>query len=180
MTLGEMTGNKHTFFSAMFLENSDSKLSIMAYTYNGSFYFWRYNQQDKTFRSAPVVHGHFGPVSDLDWDLSSLKSFLVTTSEDQTTRVFASWNKNNSWHEINRAQVHGYDLNTVALLNTEVNGNFMSKLVSGADEKIIRIFSPPFNIVKFLHELSEVDINFSREHKNEFYEKCIYKFNILI
>ena len=39
ITIGEMLGNKNTFYSAIFAENFNS---IIAYTYNGSFYLWRY------------------------------------------------------------------------------------------------------------------------------------------
>jgi WD40 repeat protein len=39
VTLGEMLGNKHSFYSALFVENYNS---ILAYTYNGAFYLWRY------------------------------------------------------------------------------------------------------------------------------------------
>jgi len=45
------------------------------------------------------------------------------------------------------------------------------KLVSGGDEKVIRKFEAPFNIVKFLKELSKVDLVFSQEHDNSYYEK---------
>lgn len=86
-----MVGNKHSFFSALLIENFKS---ILAYTYNGSFYLWRSFDKDgdKQFKSETVVHGHFNSVSDLDWDPSH--SYLVTTSEDQTTRIFAYWKKN--------------------------------------------------------------------------------------
>ncbi len=176
-TLGEMVGNKHSFFSAMFVDNFKS---IIAYTYNGAFYFWKINPEEKVFRSQPIVHGHFGPVSDLDWDSSNKKAFLVTTSEDQTTRIFAEWkanrNKNDSsgftWHEINRPQIHGYDINTISCLTDKRNQPFACKLVAGADEKILREFDPPFNLVKYLQQLSNIDINFNSQHDNSYYEKC--------
>jgi hypothetical protein len=89
-----MLGNKHTFYSALFVENYNS---ILAYTYNGAFYLWRYigmiyNNLDGMYRSDPIIHGHFGVVSDLDWDSSN--NLLFTNSEDQTTRAFAYWKKN--------------------------------------------------------------------------------------
>jgi WD40 repeat protein len=39
ITLGEMLGNKHSFFSAVF---ADDYKSVIAYTYNGAFYYWKY------------------------------------------------------------------------------------------------------------------------------------------
>ena len=161
-----MVGNKHAFFYANFIENYNS---ILAYTYNGSFYLWRYNQNEKQYKSCPIIHGHFGHVSDLDWDPS--KSFLITTSKDQTTRIFANWKLNDSWHEINRPQIHGYDIHTICSL-PESSSDVVCKIVSGADEKIIRVFNAPFNIVKFLQQLSGISLNFKKEKDNSYYEKC--------
>jgi elongator complex protein 2 len=162
-----MVGNKHSFFSAIF---SDNFKSIIAYTYNGAFYLWKCNNSEKKISSQPIIHGHFGPVSDLDWDPSN--NYLVTTSEDQTARIYANWVKNDTWHEINRPQIHGYDMNTIKFLSDDPTGNYLCRLVSGADEKVIRIFSPPFNLVNFLNNLSNIKINFSKEHDNKYYEKC--------
>ena len=54
--------------------------------------------------------------------------------------------------------------------------NVISKVVSASDEKILRIFEPTFNVVKFLEGLSNVHQKFSAENENSHYEKCkIYK-----
>ena len=45
--------------------------------------------------------------------------------------------------------------------------------MTAADEKIIRIFQPPFNIVKFLLYLSEENISYSNDHENDYYDRCI-------
>lgn len=37
-----MVGNKHAFYSAIFLRNTNE---ILGYTYNGSFYLWVYNNE---------------------------------------------------------------------------------------------------------------------------------------
>lgn len=162
-----MVGNKHAFFYANFIENYNS---ILAYTFNGSFYLWRYNQADKQYKSSPIIHGHFGHVSDLDWDPS--KSFVISTSRDQTTRIYSNWKFNDSWHEINRPQIHGYDIHTICALTESRDNNVVCKIVVGADEKIIRIFNAPFNIVKFLQELSGINLNFKKDKENSYYEKC--------
>ena len=84
--------------------------------------------------------GHSSDVRDVCWDGAG--RYLVSCSKDQTSRVFAPWarpphrlkllpiaqtvdggeaNIDNSvsWHEVSRAQVHGYDLTSVALLNRQ-------------------------------------------------------------
>jgi elongator complex protein 2 len=56
-------------------------------------------------------------------------------SLDQTTRMFGEWRRDGmvSWHELARPQIHGYDLNAISTLAEW-------KFVSGADEKVIRVF----------------------------------------
>ncbi|RLN38355.1 hypothetical protein BBJ28_00012288, partial [Nothophytophthora sp. Chile5] len=75
--------------------------------------------------------------------------YLLSVSLDQTARVLAPVQTAHqdakrpieTWHEISRAQVHGYDLNCACFLlgNTATNDRF----VSGADEKILRVFEAP-------------------------------------
>lgn len=74
-----MSGNKHAFFGAEFLAPDH----VFAYTYNGAFHRWRY--EDGAWMIKPCVTGHFNEVRDLDWD--SYRDYLVTTSKDQTTRI---------------------------------------------------------------------------------------------
>jgi hypothetical protein len=70
--------------------------------------------------------------------------------------------------------VHGYDLNAICALNLNQNSNekFVCNIISGADEKILRVFTPPFSIVKYLQNLSEINLNYSRQKENSYYEKC--------
>lgn len=66
----------------------------------------------------------------------------------QTTRIFASWkNKGDTWHEIARPQVHGHDMNCLAVIKGK--GNY--KFVSGADEKVARVFEAPLSFLKTLN-----------------------------
>ena len=63
------------------------------------------NEEDQ-YEAQPVIHGHFNEVTDIRWDPS--KNILFSCSHDETTRSFAFWEHNKTWHEINRPQVHGY------------------------------------------------------------------------
>ncbi|XP_025786817.1 elongator complex protein 2 isoform X4 [Puma concolor] len=55
------------------------------------------------------------------------------------------WKQNTAnpvtWHEIARPQIHGYDLKCLAMISR-------FQFVSGADEKVLRVFSAPQNFVE--------------------------------
>jgi elongator complex protein 2 len=69
-------------------------------------------------------------------------------SSDQTTRLFSEWRRGSqkSWHEFSRPQIHGYDLNCI-----DVFGK--TSFVSGADEKLLRVFDEPRDVAKTLKQL---------------------------
>ena len=165
-TLGEMLGNRHAFFYASFL---DSYKEVIAYAYNGAIYHWKFDEEEKQYKNKLVTHGHFGGVCDIDWDPSN--TILFSCGADETTRAFGYWTKNDSWHEINRPQIHGYAINTIACAKQNGDKEMICKLISGADEKLLRVFTPPFNIIKFMKELSGKELQFKKDNTNDFYEK---------
>lgn len=76
----------------------------------------------------------------------------------QTTRIFSPWQNETSlgdegsWHEIARPQVHGHDMNCVTIIQGKGNHRF----VSGADEKVARVFEAPLSFLKTLgHAISQ-------------------------
>lgn len=94
--------------------------------------------------------GHFDLVEDICWEPDS--QFLLSTSKDQTTRFHSYWENDSTgrvtWHELGRPQIHGYDLQCVALLER-------FKFVSGADEKLLRVFESPKIFLQNLHRLNK-------------------------
>lgn len=80
--------------------------------------------------------------------LSSLVLLVVL----QTTRIFAPWTSEALdidkvfWHEIARPQVHGHDINCVTI----IQGKGSQRFVSGADEKVARVFEAPLSFLKTL------------------------------
>ena len=93
-------------------------------------------------------------MTDLDWD--SDKNCLVSCSVDQTTRLLMQVGSelNSPYYEVARPQVHGYDLNTIALLrNSSEDVRMPDRLLSGADEKVIRLFEAPYSFVKSANSL---------------------------
>ena len=74
----------------------------------------------------------------------------------QTTRIFAPWlnephfKNGDTWHEISRPQVHGHDINCVTIIQGKGNHHF----VSGAEEKVARVFEAPLSFLKTLNHSS--------------------------
>jgi elongator complex protein 2 len=109
------------------------------------------------------ISGHFKAVKDLAWSPSG--DFFVSVSLDQTSRLWGTWTRpaandshlesatattmRETWHELARPQIHGYDLNCVAFYHAY-------GMASGADEKVIRIFEAPKSLLEALGRISGV------------------------
>lgn len=122
----------------------------------GSWRTWTYNPQSDVWEQQTAVTGHTRQVQGLAWAKDG--SYLLTTGADQTTRMYAEWRQSNDqnpqadlhdWHEISRAQIHGYDLNCLASITP-------TQFVSGADEKLLRVFDQPNAVSELLHTLSRL------------------------
>uniref|UniRef100_A0A8C5Q1C9 Elongator complex protein 2 n=1 Tax=Leptobrachium leishanense TaxID=445787 RepID=A0A8C5Q1C9_9ANUR len=98
-----------------------------------------------------VISGHFNSVQGLRWDPDG--NFIITVGSDQTTRLFAPWTRKSqaqvTWHEIARPQIHGYDMQCIAM-----TGRF--QFVSGADEKVLRVFAAPKNFIENFSNISGI------------------------
>ncbi|RMX71738.1 hypothetical protein D0869_15327 [Hortaea werneckii] len=113
----------------------------------GSWRRWKYDPTGDSWVQQVGISGHTKEVQSLAWSPDG--SYLLTTSLDQTTRLFAEWKRNGqvSWHEIARPQIHGYDLNCIDSLGA-------NQFVSGADEKLLRVFNKPKATDHLLSKLS--------------------------
>lgn len=98
------------------------------------------------WRAKPCVTGHFGGVVDLTWDAWN-GSYLLSVSQDQTCRLWAP--VSSVWVELGRPQVHGYDLTSVASISTPTHPH---SLVTGADEKELRVFDAPKSTIRLLDQ----------------------------
>ena len=119
-----MTGNKHAYFGAQFLDKEDGEKSerqIFAYTFGGAVHLWgkkKSLEEENPWKPKLTVKGHFREVTDLSWDPST-KSCVISCSADQTTRLLAKVGVEQSdpgYYEISRPQVHGYDINCISCL----------------------------------------------------------------
>ncbi|XP_040840838.1 elongator complex protein 2 isoform X2 [Ochotona curzoniae] len=139
--VGEVGGNTLGFYDCQF--NDDGSM-IIAHAFHGALHLWQQNTVNpREWTPEIVISGHFDGVQDVLWDPEG--EFIITVGTDQTTRLFAPWKRKGesqvTWHEIARPQIHGYDLKCLAMINR-------FQFVSGADEKVLRVFSAPRNFVE--------------------------------
>ncbi|KRW98980.1 WD40-repeat-containing domain [Pseudocohnilembus persalinus] len=168
--LGQISGNKHAFFNAQF--SSDYK-HIISYTYNGALNVWkRVNLTEFRYDTINTVTGHISYVTDLDWD--SGNNLLVTCSQDQTSRVFGENKEEKIWHEFSRAQIHGYDINSIKFLTLQdkfkeefKDRDFCDLIICGADEKVLRLLEPPAHFVNFVNTQSKTKLRLYIPNKEE-------------
>ena len=143
--LGEVGGNSLGFFGGKF--SRDGK-SILGHSYQGGFHLWKQSKENESLWLPHVyVGGHFGEVRDLAWEPQG--EYLMSVSADQTTRIHAPWrHSEETWHELARPQVHGYDMQALALLSRY-------KFASGAEEKIVRTFQAPANFIENFRRITK-------------------------
>ncbi|MQM02866.1 hypothetical protein Taro_035635 [Colocasia esculenta] len=135
--------------------------SILAHGYGGSFHVWRnLGISSENWQPQKVPSGHFAAVSDISWARSG--EYIVSVSHDQTARIFAPWTDeayHTSWHEIARPQVHGHDINCVTIIQGKGNHRY----VSGADEKVSRVFEAPLSFLKSLKHANLQKANYNED-----------------
>ncbi|XP_074844007.1 elongator complex protein 2 isoform X2 [Carettochelys insculpta] len=149
--VGEVGGNTLGFFDCQF---SPDGSMILAHAFHGALHLWRQIPANKKeWTPEVVISGHFNSVQDIKWDPEG--EFILTVGSDQTTRLFAPWKRRHqrevTWHEIARPQVHGYDIHCLAM-----TGRF--QFVSGADEKVLRVFTAPKNFVENFSNISGISL----------------------
>uniref|UniRef100_A0A8C7PMU7 Elongator complex protein 2 n=1 Tax=Oncorhynchus mykiss TaxID=8022 RepID=A0A8C7PMU7_ONCMY len=141
--VGEVGGNTLGFYGC---QMSPDGSMILAHAFHGALHLWT---QSHEWRPGVVISGHFNAVQDLSWDPEG--EFILSVGSDQTTRLLTPWKRMDqtqpTWHEISRPQIHGYDMQCLAMV-----GRF--QYVSGADEKVLRVFRAPRNFVENFANIS--------------------------
>ena len=159
--LGGSVGSTLLGYLFASLSPKDGK-TLMAHAYGGSIHFWSLDDKmvqaqpaesltvDERasllrWRATPCVTGHFGSVTDLCWE-AYRGDYLLTVSQDQTCRLWAAIDEG-VWVELARPQVHGYDLSAVVSISDQ---RMRHRIVTGADEKELRVFDAPKSTVRAL------------------------------
>lgn len=141
------TGSAGGFWIGLWSPDGDSVVSLGR---TGSWRKWTYSTSEDMWAQQVAITGHVRQVRGVTWSRDG--SFLLSTSQDQTTRLFSEWKREEaapSWHEFSRPQIHGYDLNCVDAISN-------SQFVSGADEKLLRVFDEPKGVAEMLSKLCNI------------------------
>lgn len=143
------TGSTGGFWIGLWSPNGDTLVSLGK---TGSWRLWNYHRDQARWIQGVGISGHTKPVIDVAWSKNG--SFLLSTGSDQTTRMHAACKHGTkpSWHEIARPQIHGYDLNCIDSIG-------QTRFISGADEKLLRVFDEPRATANLLDRLCGVKIN---------------------
>ncbi|MCJ1435159.1 hypothetical protein MMC27_004530 [Xylographa pallens] len=147
------TGSSGGFYIGLWSPNGHSVVSLSR---TGSWRLWTHNADQDRWLQGLGLTGHVKHVKGVAWAKGG--SYLLSTSSDQTTRLHAEWKRgtNQSWHEFARPQIHGYDLNCIESI---CDGRF----ISGADEKLLRVFDEPVDVAQMLERLCGITRNVGQE-----------------
>ncbi|KAF8427425.1 RNA polymerase II 90 kDa subunit [Tirmania nivea] len=139
---------------------SPSGTHVAAIGRTGGWRLWGYDELQDRWTGKVAVTGHTRDVTGISWG-GPRGDWLLSTSLDQTTRIWARWRKESGggggWHEMARPQIHGYDINCVSWLprigqKGKRKGGW--QFVSGADEKLLRVFEEPRGVASLLARLT--------------------------
>lgn len=144
------TGASGGFWGATWIFDNDFEF-IFTNGKTGSLRLWKSPIDQGQWEQLLTVTGCLKPITDLSW--SENGEYLLTTSLDQTTRLFSNWKRHGkqSWHEFARPQIHGYDMICVSPLSN-------TRFVSGGDEKILRSFDLPKSVSNMLAKLCSISL----------------------
>lgn len=168
--VGDIGGHFLGFLGA---KMSPTNSAILGHGFHGSFHLWNLGGgagEPSSWSPGCIVGGHFGEVADIGWDPKG--EYLISVSADQTSRIHGQYKEvsrlgpllalhnilniyyipflNQNWYEIARPQVHGYDMQVVAVLDRY-------RFASGAEEKIVRTFQAPSDFVRSFRSICAVD-----------------------
>ncbi len=146
------TGASGGFWNSIWCGQESNTILVLGKT--GSWRMWQ--KRDQNWIQSPAITGHTKIVTDISWIKSG--RYLLSTSLDQTTRLFSKWKKNNTWHEFSRPQIHGYDMICVSPLSN-------TRFVSGGDEKILRVFDEPKGVYHILKKMTGIFENGTENEK---------------
>ncbi|KAL1296573.1 hypothetical protein AAFC00_000071 [Neodothiora populina] len=120
--------------------------AIVSLGRTGSWRVWSYHSSEDRWLQQIGITGHVREVKDIAWSRDG--AYLMSTGSDQTTRLYSEWKRSGvtTWYEMSRPQIHGYDLNCLDSIKS-------TQFISGADEKLLRVFNKPGAVAKLMSKL---------------------------
>ncbi|KAH3682014.1 hypothetical protein WICPIJ_007006 [Wickerhamomyces pijperi] len=155
------TGSSGGFFSALWFEDSrTNKEYVLTNGKTGAWRKWTRSLDDTDgghWVQELAVTGSTKKCTDISWSING--EYLMSTSLDQTTRLYSQWLLNAdgtsrttpTWQEFARPQIHGYDMICLATLSN-------TRFISGGDEKILRSFDEPKGVAHILKKFCNISI----------------------
>ena len=146
------TGSTGGFYIGLWSPDGETLVSLGR---TGSWRSWNYDSDQDRWLQGVGISGHTKSVADVAWSKNG--SYLLSTGSDQTTRLHAAWKRGDkcSWHEMARPQIHGYNLNCIDSID-------QIKFISGADEKLLRVFDEPRATADLFETLCGIHTNFEQ------------------
>ncbi|CDF34732.1 unnamed protein product [Chondrus crispus] len=137
--LGGSSAHALGFFGASFVNAKCDE--VLGHNFAGALHCWRAKSlidSNVEFLAKSAPSGHFGMVTDLAWEPQG--RYLLTCSEDKTARIFAEVEEDDCHRFVEwaRPQVHGHALFAVQFCDKDGR-----KYVSGAEERMLRMFEAP-------------------------------------
>lgn len=148
------TGSAGGFWIGLWSPDTNTVVSLGR---TGSWRKWTYSASTDMWTQQVAITGHVREVKGLCWSRDG--AYLTTTGSDQTTRLYSQWKRvgsSSSWHEFSRPQIHGYDLNCIDAVTN-------SQFITGADEKLLRVFDEPKGVAQMLNKLCDIDASASSD-----------------
>lgn len=141
------TGSTGGFWGAIFSPRQVIKPTICAWNKTGSIRLWQKEAETGEWRNIGGVGGHVKEVRSLSWAPGG--EYFLTTSLDQSTRLWAK-HTDHTWKEFARPQIHGYDIQSIHVMSPTL-------FISGAEEKIVRVFQATSSVVDLLARIAGID-----------------------
>ncbi|KAL9129852.1 MAG: hypothetical protein Q9217_001807 [Psora testacea] len=147
------TGSTGGFWIGLWSPTGENIVSLGR---TGSWRLWNYDRAQDRWEQGIGISGHTKAVTDIAWSKDG--DYLLSTGSDQTTRLYAEWKRQAgiSWHEMARPQIHGYEINCLHSIDR-------AQFISGADEKLLRVFDEPQATAHLLEELSGIEVGPDQE-----------------
>lgn len=155
--LGGSIGSSLLGYNSAMIHRDGNK--IIGHAYGGALHAWTWSEESESdhgqWQAAPCVTGHFGPVTDLCWDTQH-GDYLLTVGSDQTCRLWSLIASTQTWVELARPQVHGYNLSAIACVSSSLHPH---RIATGGEEKEIRVFDAPKTSLNMLQAVCGIDDN---------------------